>query len=232
MRNMAIVQYSSLVNKIIGKVGGSVFQKMGQSLGIREHRSFRPSGSVKACASRIALVSLGSVWGSLALAQQQSWGTAAASYTFYNRYGAAIILNGWQLFLYINKVRLVAGIALNPIPQNYFALTPPITADSPFSNYSGYWSPIMNPANTATTVTLFYISPIQSAVQVLTNQKWYFLFLMSTTDSFPPNLYSYCLSIWNRKPVATERFWYKVRRFDLSKNQWVGSNVSQVTVAN
>jgi hypothetical protein len=58
------------------------------------------------------------------------------------------------------------------------------------------------------------------------------MFLMSTTDSFPPNLYGYCLSIWNRKPVATERFWYKVRRFDLSKNQWVDSNVSQVTVAN
>lgn len=232
MRYMAIIQYSSLVNKIIGKVGGSVFQKMGQSLGVREHRSFRPSGSVKAYKSRINFVSLASIWGALSLVQKQAWNTTAATYAFYNRYGTQIVLNGWQLFLNIQQVKLLTGGALDTVAKNYQALTPQITTDSPFSNYSGYWNPLLNPGNVAGNFCIYYITPIQTAIQVLTHQKWYFLYAVSAAGSDSTNLYNLCIALWGRKPVPSERFWYKVRKFDTTYNQWVDSNISQVTVAN
>jgi len=229
---MGVVQYSSIINEIRGKVGGAVFQKMGQSLGIRGNRSYIPSGSVKSCSSRVNLVNLASIWAKMTLAQQQAWGTAALTYTFYNSFGTVIVLNGWQLFIRIQQVMLLTGGALTLVPHNYSAQTPQITDDSPFSNYSTYWNPLLDPTNVAGSYCLYYITKLQSAIQVLKLQKFYFLYAVNTPGGDSTNLYPLCLNIWKRKPLPSERFWYKVRRFDQSVNQWIDSNVSQVTVAN
>jgi len=230
MRNMAIVQYSSLVNKIIGKVGGTVFQKMGQSLGIREHRSFRPSGSQKACKSRVNFNIIGALWASMSLADKQLWGTLAAEYVRYNRYGTLIVLNGWQLFLSIQQVKLLTGVGLDYRAEHYFALPVPSTIAPTYVISIPIWAPVLTVSNPANSYVIVYITMLQTAVQVLTHQKMYFIYSWSGLGMTMPNLYTYCVQLWGRQPLPSERFYFKLRMFNAIYNQWVDSNVAQTIV--
>jgi len=121
---MAIVQYGALVTGIRGKVGGQVFQRCGQSASLRNKSTVVSSQSSYASGTRSEFSSLASTWRSMSLEQKTSFNTWASSYPTFDRYGTSIILSAYQLFMYINRPLLMAGLPLVLTCVQYVA--PPV----------------------------------------------------------------------------------------------------------
>lgn len=100
---MGIVIYGGGVTQIKGRVGGAVFQVAGQTKSVRVMKMHKPASSQTGKNARHHLSVLASAWQSLSLGQQSSFDSAADTWPAVNRYGIAIILTGYQLFVLLNK---------------------------------------------------------------------------------------------------------------------------------
>ena len=227
---MAIIQYSAIVNKIIGKVGGSVFQQMGQSLGIRQHRSFRPSNAYKASNSRTNMVALGALWRSLTLAQQQDWGTKALTYIFYNRYGTSFHPTGYQLFCYIQRPAQLISIGLINTPYNYASLTPRGIGTAGFNTYVLQFYINLSNNNGVNTYMILYISPLQNGVVALKHQKFVFFASFTGNVAQSPNYYSSIIAFFRQQPPIGMCFYLTAKWFSLTVNQWVKEQTIRVSI--
>jgi hypothetical protein len=227
---MAIIQYSSLVNKIIGKVGGSVFQVMGNTAGIRAHRNFRPSGSFTAVLSRGQLQELGRRWLDLGNSLQADWNLKALTYTLTNRYGATFNPSGYQLWILIQRVTYLATTAIDIFPQNYNGFTSGpimpgnfVTGSSSFIiNYIGSF--LMNDYN------IFYVTKPQPINTTFKHPKWYFIIAMPYNVNSTGNIYSLCMKLFGIVPNSSQKFFIKCRFRSASHNQWVESSIYQITI--
>jgi hypothetical protein len=227
---MAIIQYSSLVNKIIGKVGGTVFQKMGQSYGIRMHRNYVPSQTNKSNANRFMLRQLGSTWNTFTLPTKQNWSTQALTYPIYNRYGVPINLTGYQLFIYIGKVALTGGIWGSNIAQPYSMtsiIRGPISCS--YSLSTGCFI-----TYTTGVVTNYYeiisASKLQNSQNALAHPKFYFVKTSNTLGITSEDLHTALVSMWGKIPVAGQYFSMSIKTFVTTLNQWRLENTVLVQV--
>ena len=218
---MAIIQYSGLVNKIIGKVGGVVFQKMGQSLGVRGHMHHKPSNTTVNSLNRFNFARVASAWGVLTPSQKAAWVAAQASFTFYNRYGTVIQLNGYQFFQYIQKVGLLTGLAFNITPQTKVSgglLRGPYTVSIVLD--TGFFITFTYPIS-ATLRTIVYVSDPQNSPIQLQHPKFYFLVSVNGTGYVTPNLMNDFFQVLHKPYVISQYVSITIKTWSVTYNQWV-----------
>ena len=173
---MATIKYSPTVSEITGKLGNSVFQRMGQSLGIRNTAVRGYSFGDAAVAHRILFSRLALAWQSLSSADRLTWVTYAPAYPAVNRYGESINLTGYQLFIQLNMVRSLyySPILTTCIP--YYMIDTPSYSLGAISASTETWtfnSLAITPTNMR---LLIYASELYTSACIDRNPKTKFVF--------------------------------------------------------
>ena len=106
---MAVVKYGSIVTELIGKIGGHVYQKCGQSHSVRSNPSRKVSQSSFSLIQRGKFAQLASLWNSITVDEKQSFQTNAHTYHTFNKYGESTVLTAFQLFMMLNTPLVMAG---------------------------------------------------------------------------------------------------------------------------
>jgi hypothetical protein len=225
---MGVIQYSAMVNEVRGKVGGAVYQRMGQSLGVRGNRHYNPSGSQSAIFNRQIMCLGAQLWNSLTPTQRLAWGTNAAGYIVYNRYGVVIKLTGWQLAVRISKVAYLLFGSILQNSQPYFAIPQRVIIGCNMSVST--LSCIIN-YQFQKTVNVYngvYITRYQPISNTIKWQKFIFLTSDSTTGYNSMNLYAKIIALLGRAPLPSETIWLTVKTFDTGHYQWVQETTFKV----
>jgi hypothetical protein len=217
---MAIVKYSSLVNQVIGKVGGVVFQKMGQSLGVRSIRSYRPSGSTIAGSNRFVMNTLAAVWQSLTILQKQAWQTVSSGYTMYNRYGQVIVLTGYQLFFYINKVKLLYYTGVTTAAPSYSGAFVANGLDGAAKSTGNDLLCTFLNAIDANTAVMIYISKLMPVGIKLKHPKYYFIKAVSNQSNVVHVTTAQCVALWGHDSSPGTQFYVTAKAFNVTYQQW------------
>lgn len=100
---MARVKYGVVVTELKGKLSGAVFQKCGQTLSIRTHVRGKTNLLAPSQDARNNWAYIANKWRTLSDAQRLSFFTYASTYPTFDKYGAPLVLNGYQLFMLINS---------------------------------------------------------------------------------------------------------------------------------
>lgn len=129
---MAGIKYSSLVTEIKGKLGNTVFQRMGKSFGVRSQSSSNYTNSIWAQQWRNSFNLCVNQWNILSSADKQLWVNMAPSWPATNRFGVSITLSGFQLFMQINTLLLYTEYDLILIPSSFITLPQPTCLVSPY----------------------------------------------------------------------------------------------------
>jgi hypothetical protein len=221
---MAIIQYSSLVNKIIGKVGGVVFQRMGQTSGIRAHVHHKPSNTNTNNLNRFNMQIVASFWNAQNYASKQAWIAAQATFTFYNKYGSVIQLTAYQFFMYIQKVAIQTGLALNGVAFSKVGtglIRGPITAVC--NSSTGFFITYTNPINT-TVSEIISVSKPQISPKQLAHPKVFFIAADQTAGYTSKNLLPAALALWGGTYPSLLYITVAVKTWSVTYNQWVQEN--------
>jgi len=168
---MAIVLYGSIIEQIKGRVGGAVFQKLGASLGVRAYSTFKPSSSQLAQTKRHQMNQVAAGWRALTPAKKLLYQTYAPNYPVFNRYGAPIVLNGYQLFSKINKRLLSFGIGMSTNPGAYSVWGNEAYTMGNYSQGSVHFDLVLSAGQPQYDAILLYLSPIVPKGTILNNIK-------------------------------------------------------------
>jgi hypothetical protein len=109
---MAVIKLSGLVNRISGKLQGSVFT-FGQAGQIVKSNSYsQPQFSPRQTAQRMRGTHIPTLWQSLTLAQKNAWDALTPSYPYTNKAGVISQYSAYGLFLLINQNLQFANLPL------------------------------------------------------------------------------------------------------------------------
>jgi len=205
---MAIVKYGAVITEIKGKVSGSVFQRCGQSLSLRSNPSHRKASTSFGSVARNNFAFVANYWQSLSQAQKDVYASVASSYPTLDKFGEPIILTGFQLFVYLNRVlRLVTS----NLVDDAVSYSPPgiITVDcDPFRLATQsfiFYSDLPLPANCA---VLLYVSECYNSAPLFNSVKYHFCCALNADFSAGEDLF---LQVFNsfRRPCAVGQvfFW-------------------------
>jgi hypothetical protein len=215
---MAIVVYSALVNQVIGKHGGSVFQKLSNTLGVRQHVHNNVSHAKAPSASRVQWARMCNAWQALTPAQRNAWKTNAPSYPSFNRLGNRITWSGWQLFTYIARLHF---LIFNSAPATAFPYTPLI-----YYEFDGYqlfvgaatWTVVLPVALPATYSAAIYISKLYINERNILPSKAVFLLAINGGATTSYNWYLQAISYWGRTPTPYEHFYLVIKTYNTTNN--------------
>lgn len=217
---MAIVKYGSTVTEIKGKLGGTVFQRCGQSLSIRVQQSQIKPTNTRNYNTRNGMRILAAAWRAMSTAQKLSFVTNAPSYPTNARFGGTIVLYGYQLYTYINRVvQLVSSV--------------PIVTCASYVNIAGYVSDLgvgyigaqslivgINPAVPALRRVLIYVSALlpRGTQQVPTKLRFCGAIVGGSVGNI--NIYAMVMSGLDRPPVAGDNLYILLRTVSTSSGLW------------
>lgn len=126
---MARVYYSALVDRVVGPVGGSLFQG-GAGGPILRHRCppvVRNTGRQNK--RKVAMAKLQFEWSDLTEDQRDLWNVYRQYNPFHQKHRKTLFINGQQAFLKINAYRLMYSLTILKEPQFLKCDLPPIDAD-------------------------------------------------------------------------------------------------------
>ena len=215
---MAIVVYSALVNQVVGKHGGSVFQKLGKTLGVRQHIHYSGARTIPASKSKQQWSVICSAWNNMTSVQRQAWSTAAPTYPATNRLGNSIIWSGFQLFTHIARLFLLAGFAI-PITAYNYSLPVYVTFDGPqLFLGSTTWNLSLDSGPQSGYYALVYISPLYHMNVLIKQAKCVFMYAVSCGALNVWNLYSMAIAYWKRVPTTSEWFAVTIKTINTNNN--------------
>lgn len=195
---MAIVKYGLIVTELIGKFGGSVFQRCGQSLSLRKSATYPTSVANSVLHSRFDFGILASTWREMSLSDRETFNTHAASYPAYDKFGNVIVLTGYQLYIYLNRKLLLCGVSL---VTSCTAYAPPSACGIDFGDInltSGVFNVRVLGTLPASHYVMFYISDqINSIVPNLACKKWFSFAATGLTSSYTDYLTTLLASFKN-----------------------------------
>jgi hypothetical protein len=116
---MAIVKYSSSINELRGKVGGGVFQRCGQSLSLRSNLYHKVPVSENFVESQNIMARLAAHWRTLTWSQRDTFRQYASTYPTVDRFGDPVVLNPYQLFIYLCRPLVFMASPL-PTAASYY----------------------------------------------------------------------------------------------------------------
>jgi len=109
---MARVQFSAIVNSVRGKVGGSVFQRNRSGFSFKNSASGVNRQSEKQIFSRSNVVKVQTAWRQMSSTERNAWQLFANFNPVYNRNNKNVFLNGYQLFMKYNLIRLHCNLTI------------------------------------------------------------------------------------------------------------------------
>lgn len=109
---MAVVKYGSIVTEIKGSIQGLTFQKCGQVLSARSNPYHKQAFTAAAQNSRNEFSYVVAQWNKLDASEKAAWSAVASSYPTFDKFGASVILTGYQIFMYINRFLYTANLTL------------------------------------------------------------------------------------------------------------------------
>jgi hypothetical protein len=106
---MASVEFGGGVSQLVGRLGGSVFQRgrTGAQLRTLPINTGRKQNQENVARSSLASVSTN--WRTMSAGRQATWIALAAGLTWYNRFGVAYTPSGFEVFSQLNLNLLAAG---------------------------------------------------------------------------------------------------------------------------
>lgn len=116
---MASVKYSGIITELKGSIGGVTFQKCGQILSCRSNPSHKQSFSSFGQSSRNSFLQSSSLWRSLDTFERAAWAAVASSYPTVDKWGSPVILNGYQIFMYVNRFLWSSGLSMISTAVSY-----------------------------------------------------------------------------------------------------------------
>lgn len=120
---MARILYSTIVSKIAGKVGNTVFTNTLGGAAILQPKHSRKTKQawfllanqvIQEQRNNVAVVS--KTWQTLSAAQMTAWNVAARSYSNKNSVGTATLPTGMNLFVATNTNLLMIGLGITAVP--------------------------------------------------------------------------------------------------------------------
>ena len=109
---MAILKLSALVDRISGKLQGSVFTFGSSGQIVKSNSYSQPQFSPRQTAQRMRATHIPTLWQSLTLAQKNAWAALTPSYLYTNKAGVESEYSAYGLFLLINQNLQFANLPL------------------------------------------------------------------------------------------------------------------------
>ncbi len=125
---MAKVKFSGLIEKMSGKLGGSIFVNSSQGGYIKQNAYSQQHATEKQSAQRTQIYQTSQIWRTLSPAQIAVWEAAIPNYPFTNNVGEAQYYTAYQLFNYLNQVGLSAELDIILVPDEYYGTPTPANA--------------------------------------------------------------------------------------------------------
>jgi len=218
---MASVKYSSIVDEIKGRIGNVVFQRMGSSYGIRSQVSNAFSKSKAAVDSRNLLTSQALRWNALSAADKKTWIDIAPTWPAKDRYGVAISLTGYQLFIQVSLLLLSCGLSTIDVaqpfvlPDTFGIVVDPCTvaAQEFYVHFTG--------PGFANQKLLIYCSQEYPSYSKDANPKLYFVDNVGLTGSADINLYDKVLARSSAGLHAGKAVFIEIIAIDPSSGSYV-----------
>lgn len=110
---MALIKFSSIVDKISGKLGGSIFGTSISGSYVKQNSFSQQPNTPMQSIQRTKIGLVPQLWRSLASSQRVDWENATADYPYVNRLEQIVFYTGYGLFLFLNQNLAVIGIPPN-----------------------------------------------------------------------------------------------------------------------
>lgn len=230
---MALIKQSAITSDIIGKVGGSVFQRTSSGLSLRAQPGGRKGIKSNATESMQGMQYVQWKWSDLAQGDKTAWD----QYAIYNprptRKLATVFLKGHQVFLVDNHLRYMMR-NYGSIFSTYLLSTPvftpppsPITLDSIERDGAALLLNTNETLVNTTDAVILYLSRILTAGQRSPNfkSKMIRFFTASGTEQ---NIGAYYTSVYGDLPVANDYIGYRMAKYD-STSKTTSSFIQGIT---
>jgi hypothetical protein len=227
---MAIVKYSGLITEIRGNLGGAVFQRMGQSLGIRSQVGNRTSTSIRANLWRQIISILAARWLVLSSTNKALWISAAPSWPALDRFGNVIKLNGYQLYLQVNSLMWLAISGTIDFPGSWFTLPTYTSSIANLSVSAASFNYTITAPGDADVVYLVYASDSYPFGSINRNAKTKFIDRFSSGDAGIHNLYNQYMSVCQNALVVGSSVFFEVWELSLSTGVYKNTIAQYISV--
>jgi len=218
---MTVVKYSALITELKGKLGGSVFQKCGQSLSLRGNPTRKVSQTSASQSSRVNFANIANTWRGLSDAVHQQWNAVASSYPTFDKFGNSLVLTGYQLFQYLNRV---ASQNSNPIVTSASTYDPPVDIDIDFDTFSlggSSWPVLLANDVPAGFAFYIYVTRLFPNARYFANPPYVFGFPVVAGQGSSDNMFSAVMSHWIIAPLVGQVFFWKALKVNLSTANWI-----------
>jgi len=122
---MALIKLGIALAEIRGSVGGTTFARNRAGAYARNRTKPVNPASTKQTIVRLRLSSLQTIWqNTLTSTMRAAWNAVAQANPFKNKLGENSAISGFNLYLRVNALRLIPGLALATVPP-----TPPLELD-------------------------------------------------------------------------------------------------------
>lgn len=153
---MALIKLSGLLDKISGKLGGSVLGTSSNGSYIKQNSFSQQPNSPGQSIQRNKIVQASQAWRSTSQAQKDLWALETPNYPYTNRVGVVVNYNAFQLFQFLNQNNFQNGDAILLSPPAFQAV---VNADWLVS-YNPANQPIVGCSNSvANTITSIWCAP-------------------------------------------------------------------------
>lgn len=232
---MARIQLSGLVNNIVGKLGGSVFQKNQGGLVMRRQGGKIDSNSLRSNAKKVSIAAIQGDWAALTQAQRNLWSTYAIYLNKKQKKNPNLLINGHQLFINVNSIRydlqadnalfqpyLLSSPTLAPLPQ-------PINVTSIDRNGVALELNLDRAIVAASEVLIAFLSrpikPTQQSAYIKT-----ILMKAPTNNGTVFDCNAYYSSVYGRTPEVGEDVFCKVAIYSTVSQNYSAYSVNRFTV--
>lgn len=218
---MASVKYGTIVTELKGSIGGLTFQKCGSALSVRSNPKHKQAFSVYGQTSRNTFAACVSYWRGLSLSQKAAWAAVASTYPTVDKWGNPVILNGFQIFMYLNRFRLIG-------------FTNPILTAVSYAPFSLFSCTVSNCSLSAQTCYLQYVSgqsPVSYCFVYVSNPypgssyrpyaPTFFVQAVPVFSGVQLNFYSYLMAAFRFTPVVGQMFSYECWSYHENDGQFM-----------
>jgi len=162
---MAQLKLSGLVDRISGKIGGSVLGKSSNGDFIRQNAYTKKFASQSQQQQRTKIYEASKLWRNISASNKSAWAAATSDYPYTNKVGDTATYNAYQLFLKLNMNLLLINEPTISTPPTFVPFVMPtytlgtVDHDSLDINFSGdtnqnaatlYSAPVVDPSKILT----------------------------------------------------------------------------------
>lgn len=133
---MAQLKLSGMIDKISGKLGGSILGTSANGSFIKQNSFSQQPGSPAQLAQRNEIYKASTRWKNLTTVQKGEWEAMTVNYPYINNVGDTVYYTGYQLYLWCNAGSDLLNSGYKATPGTFVAMTMPTASLSNIGNIS------------------------------------------------------------------------------------------------